>query len=986
MARQGIFTGFTPNDGLGDSLALGASKVNANFTEIYTTFGDGDNLSANAGSAGTWTKAGNSGIYTSKNVGIGTTDPSAALFVSGNVQLTGITTGTFVGDGSGLTGVTATGSGVVIKDSGVLVGVAQSLNFDRNLDVTQVFGGNVTVSAADTVGFAFTSGFSTTSAYADSSGIATRSATTGFADTATLAISANFATVAGIVTYASASGVATNSGVAEYAKVAGIASYVANAGFSTMAGYAHTAGIASVAQNLTGTPSIVVDNINGTGIVTFPGQGSKMRFDFDATGDLPSATSWRGMFAWANNTKTAYVSSGHTMGGYNGWRQILHQDMYGNYFTVGVVTASKFAGDGSELTNLPSTDSIWRSNTTGIHTLTSVGIGTTNNEGYKLKVVGNMRLAGRLDGTATGNILPHLWTNYSDLPSAGVNQGQFAHVDEFGKAYYGNKEEVTVNVAVGTDTVGGQVTGVFYFNGVEKPDQFPITRGVTYLFDQNDASNGNYNNQAHPLMFSLTEDGDLVPGGAHYDPTTTVYRLDGVVKTMAEYTSGFSTATTKTVHFTPPADAPNTLWYWCHFHTGQGNRLALNNNALGWRELVNKNADTTVGTGTENYNIGVVTATSFAGDGSGITGIAVTYTAVAGVATLAEGLTGTPNLNVGVVTASSFIGDGSGITGVTASGTGIIIRDDGTLVGTIGTINFGTNLSVSAASAGVVTVTASGGGGGGGIAGMVYQEEGSTVGTAQTVNFIGAACTVTHSGGVATVNLAGAVPFTGPAANITALDITQYETAYGWGNHASAGYLTNINSQNLGDLSNVSSAGPSVNNVLTWNGSSWVPSAPTGGGGSGVIIKEEGTNVASGVTSINFVGSGVTATASGTDATITITATGGGGGVSTTGFGTFTAAAGVEQQIDSFPVASYSSAEYTFMIGIGTYRQSQKVLVMHDGVTAYSQEYAIMFTPEQQVSIAATVSSNNVLVKFTPEAGISGLTTYRFVKTLIQGL
>ena len=55
MARQGIFTGFTPNDGL-EILALGASKVNANFSEIYTTFGDGTNLSANAGSAGTWTK------------------------------------------------------------------------------------------------------------------------------------------------------------------------------------------------------------------------------------------------------------------------------------------------------------------------------------------------------------------------------------------------------------------------------------------------------------------------------------------------------------------------------------------------------------------------------------------------------------------------------------------------------------------------------------------------------------------------------------------------------------------------------------------------------------------------------------------------------------------------------------------------------------------------------------------------------------------
>ena len=70
---------------------------------------------------------------------------------------------------------------------------------------------------------------------------------------------------------------------------------------------------------------------------------------------------------------------------------------------TGVVTATSFSGDGSGLINLPSTDSIWRSNSTGINTTTSVGIGTTNTEGYKLKVVGNYRLAGRLDGTATDN-------------------------------------------------------------------------------------------------------------------------------------------------------------------------------------------------------------------------------------------------------------------------------------------------------------------------------------------------------------------------------------------------------------------------------------------------------------------------------------------------------------------------------------------------------------------------------------------------------
>ena len=72
----------------------------------------------------------------------------------------------------------------------------------------------------------------------------------------------------------------------------------------------------------------------------------------------------------------------------------------------------------------------------------------------------------------------------------------------------------------------------------------------------------------------------------------------------------------------------------------------------------------------------------------------------------------------GVVTATSFIGDGSGLSGVTATGSGIVVKDGGSLVGTAATVDFGTNLSVSAVSAGVVTVTASGSGGGGSTAGI----------------------------------------------------------------------------------------------------------------------------------------------------------------------------------------------------------------------------------------------------------------------------
>ncbi len=67
----------------------------------------------------------------------------------------------------------------------------------------------------------------------------------------------------------------------------------------------------------------------------------------------------------------------------------------------------------------------------------------------------------------------------------------------------------------------------------------------------------------------------------------------------------------------------------------------------------------------------------------------------------------------GQLSATNFIGDGSGLTGVVGSGSGVIVNDSDTPIGTAGTINFGTGFSVSPASAGVVTVTSSGAASGG---------------------------------------------------------------------------------------------------------------------------------------------------------------------------------------------------------------------------------------------------------------------------------
>jgi hypothetical protein len=70
------------------------------------------------------------------------------------------------------------------------------------------------------------------------------------------------------------------------------------------------------------------------------------------------------------------------------------------------------------------------------------------------------------------------------------------------------------------------------------------------------------------------------------------------------------------------------------------------------------------------------------------------------------GITGAGNISItGVITATTLYGDGSGLTGVVGSGSGVIIRDGVSVVGTAGTINFGDNLSVSPISAGIVTVS-----------------------------------------------------------------------------------------------------------------------------------------------------------------------------------------------------------------------------------------------------------------------------------------
>jgi hypothetical protein len=104
-----------------------------------------------------------------------------------------------------------------------------------------------------------------------------------------------------------------------------------------------------------------------------------------------------------------------------------------------------------------------------------------------------------------------------------------------------------------------------------------------------------------------------------------------------------------------------------------------------------------------------------------------------------------------------------------------------------------------------------------------------------------------------------------------------------------------------------------------------------------------------------------------------------------TGLGTFSASPGVAYDVDSFTVLNddFKMVEYTIHLQYPSYFQAQKVLLMQDKTTAYSQEYAVMYDPDLIVSIGATISSGICKLQVTPEIGISGITTFRFVRNTL---
>jgi len=330
------------------------------------------------------------------------------------------------------------------------------------------------------------------------------------------------------------------------------------------------------------------------------------------------------------------------------------------------------------------------------------------------------------------------------------------------------------------------------------------------------------------------------------------------------------------------------------------------------------------------------------------------------------------------------------------SGSGVAIKDSGSVVGTAGTIDFGSGLDVTAISAGIVTVST-----------------GTTsLSSGNSKVFVNSESSSTNNGSFEVLLQDN----TSSGAGRTAFKVyqpfdSQNKVEFFSNNFALTSFL-DLNCGFAGNAGN--SLRFKTNGAYNYTSTIFVGTSKSfefRPDGSNTTVQFTESNGAYFKTRIRPYGSDpvdigtsgtkfrdlhitnvnagvVTATAFHGDGSNLTGISGGGGtnvGITTNLSGSFTASAGTAATIDT--LTGYSAndlvVEYTIYIKNGSDFQTQKLLAMRDGTTIHSTQFAVMFSSSLLVQCDATISSGNILLRATPETGVSGSTTYKIKREVM---
>ena len=369
--------------GIGKTLNVGGSVTatsfygdGSNLTGIVTSIVAGNNITV-SGSTGKVTINGslqwvttNAGIHTLSNVGIGTTNPTSALTVTGNVLITGIST-LGITSATNLTSQQLNVSGIsTLGITSISNLTSQQLNVSgiSTLGITSttnLTSQQLNVSGISTLGI--TSATNLTSQQLNVSGISTLGVTS------TTNLTSQQLNVSGISTLGITS---TSNLTSQQLNVSGI---------STL-GITSATNLTSQQLNVSGISTLGAVKISSgiitasSGIITYFGDGSGLTNipSGQLTGPLPAIDGSALISVIGSGSGVVIKDSGSPVG-------TAGTIDFGNNLSVSAISAG--------IVTVTATDSQWVTTNAGIHTLSNVGIGTTNPTSA-LTVTGNVLISG----------------------------------------------------------------------------------------------------------------------------------------------------------------------------------------------------------------------------------------------------------------------------------------------------------------------------------------------------------------------------------------------------------------------------------------------------------------------------------------------------------------------------------------------------------------------------------------------------------------